>query len=218
MNVDLIARILPAYNWLLLPIFLLSFGLVFFRRNNKGLLFLAKSTISYYHYKQLDKQINQPQQPHATIQLISALLLIVINAFLILNQTNGTPKFFEVFVAIVFCFMYVNLLTFISIFLFEIKQVFYDYLSYYKHFLYCLATITIPFSLWFVFYPENGDIFVFGFNTQTVLLIVFSTLFIGRVFQLFFQALYLKFSLFHIILYLCTLEILPFFMFYAYLK
>jgi hypothetical protein len=208
MQLDLISRATPLNNWLILPVLILIILLIFFKNQKRDWLFLVKSYFSYYYFRQLEKDENFNQEPQNTIKFISSVLLISTTCYLCsLNQEKS--YFFQVLTGFIsFNFIY-YISTVLSGFFFNKRELFNEYWFFYRHFINSIAIILTPFIFYLIFYPINSNDLQVGFNLFSALLIVLITLFSSRVINVFKKGLQLEVSLFHLILYLCTLEILP---------
>ena len=208
MQLDLISRVTPLNNWLILPVLLLIILLILFKNQKRGWFFLVKSYFSYYYFRQLEKDENFNQEPQNSIKFISSILLISVLYYLCsLNQDKN--YFFQISLVFISFNVLYYIITVISGFLFNKRELFNEYWFFYKHFINSTAIISIPFVFYIIFYPITSNDLQVGFNLFSALLIVLITLFSSRVVNVFNKGLQLEVSLFHLILYLCTLEILP---------
>ncbi len=208
MQLDLISRATPLNNWLILPVLILIILLIFFKNQKRGWLFLVKSYFSYYYFRQLEKDENFNQEPQNTIKFISSILLISTTYYLCsLNQEKS--YFFQVLTGFISFNVLYYIISVLSGFFFNKRELFNEYWFFYRHFINSIAIILTPFIFYLIFYPINSNDLQVGFNLFSALLIVLITLFSSRVSNVFKKGLQLEVSLFHLILYLCTLEILP---------
>ncbi len=208
MQLDLISRATPLNNWLILPVLILIILLIFFKNQKRGWLFLVKSYFSYYYFRQLEKDENFNQEPQNTIKFISSILLISTTYYLCsLNQEKS--YFFQVLTGFISFNVLYYIISVLSGFFFNKRELFNEYWFFYRHFINSIAIILTPFIFYLIFYPINSNDLQVGFNLFSALLIVLITLFSSRVINVFKKGLQLEVSLFHLILYLCTLEILP---------
>ncbi len=208
MQLDLISRATPLNNWLILPVLILIILLIFFKNQKRGWLFLVKSYFSYYYFRQLEKDENFNQEPQNTIKFISSVLLISTTYYLCsLNQEKS--YFFQVLTGFISFNVLYYFISVLSGFFFNKRELFNEYWFFYRHFINSIAIILTPFIFYLIFYPINSNDLQVGFNLFSALLIVLITLFSSRVINVFKKGLQLEVSLFHLILYLCTLEILP---------
>ena len=212
MQLDLISRITPSNNWLILPVIGLIILLIIFKNNKRNWSFIAKSYFRYYYYRQIEKDENYNQQPQSAIKFLSSIFLLAI-AFYLFNEGQEKIFFLQTTVAFLLINFIYYLTTIISGYFFDKTHIFKEYWLYYKHYVNLAAIMLVPFIFYLIFYPNKTTNFEADFNVFSMLLIVFITLFSSRVVNVFRKGLQLEVSLFHLILYLCTLEILPLFVF-----
>jgi hypothetical protein len=212
MQLDLVSRVTPSNNWLVLPVIGLIIVLIIFKNNKRPWGFIVKSYFSYYYFRQIEKDENYNQQPQSALKFLSSILLLSI-AFYLFNAGQEKMFFLQiaaVFLAFNFCYY---LFIVLSEYFFERKSAFNEYWLYYKHYINSSAILLVPFIFYLIFYPHKATNFQLDFNLYSILLLALATLFSSRIFNVFKKGLQLEISLFHLILYLCTLEILPLFIF-----
>ena len=199
MQLDLISRATPLNNWLILPVLILIILLIFFKNQKRGWLFLVKSYFSYYYFRQLEKDENFNQEPQNTIKFISSILLISTTYYLCsLNQEKS--YFFQVLTGFISFNVLYYIISVLSGFFFNKRELFNEYWFFYRHFINSIAIILTPFIFYLIFYPINSNDLQVGFNLFSALLIVLITLFSSRVINVFKKGLQLEVSLFHLIL------------------
>ena len=216
MQLDLISRITPHNNWLVLPVLGVIILLIIFKNNKRSWSFMAKSYFSHYYFRQIEKDENYDQQPQSAIKFLSSIFLLAI-AFYLFEGKQQKLFFLQTAIGFLgFNFLYYLVIIFSGYF-FDKKNLFKEYWLYYKHYVNSAAIILVPFIFYLIFYPNKAANFQLEFNVYSSLLIVLITLFSSRILNVFKKGLEQEVSLFHLILYLCTLEFLPVFVFLWFL-
>ncbi len=208
MHLDLISRITSPNNWLILPVFILSVLLILLKSRKKNNLFLLKTFVSYHYFKQKSKE-DYGQLINISKFIIATILLSVLIAVLTHKQVSYSALF-TIFLILGLSFSSYYLITYLLGSLFEQRNLFKDNFAYFKHFLISVSIVSIPLIFHLIIYNTNEFGLVFKFYVFVILM-----LYILRLYTIYQLGRQQRFLLVHLILYLCTLEILPVFIFYV---
>ena len=208
MESELITRIIAPNNWLLIPVLASLVLLVVLKNKKRSNLFLIKSIFSYHDFKQLNKE-----QQNQSLKFFTAVLLMSVLISVLLYQQVSFAFFIKSFFTVALCFFGYLLISKSLGYLFENQPLFKENITYFTHFILTISIISIPIISYLIISKNNISYAVFF----AYLLVVF-VLYIIRLFTLYTTGRQQRFLLIHLILYLCTLEILPVLIVYVLLQ
>ena len=211
MESELITRIIAPNNWLLIPVLASLVLLVVLKNKKRSNLFLIKSIFSYHDFKQLNKE--QHNQSFNALKFFTVVLLMSVLISVLLYQQVSFVLFIKSFFTVALCFFGYLLISKSLGYLFENQSLFKENITYFTHFILTISIISITIISYLIISKNNISYAVF----LAYLLVVF-VLYIIRLFTLYTTGRQQRFLLIHLILYLCTLEILPVLIVYVLLQ
>ena len=209
MEIDLLLRPISPNNWLILRLLVIVVLWASLKNKKRDLFFLVKTIFNHHDFKQLVKE--QQSQSYSVIKLMSSSIIASIFIAVWTSEKVLVSQFILYFLlAATYFFVYI-LVTWLAGLLFENQTIVKENTEYFIHFFFSISIVSIPIIVYLILY-EN--------KISMVALLVYS-LFVFVLYLVRLGTLYLKgkqqgFLLIHLILYLCTLEILPMLLFYSF--
>ena len=209
MEIDLLLRPVSPNNWLILPILVIVVLWASLKNKKRDLFFLVKTIFNHHDFKQLVKE--QQSQSYSVIKLMSSSIIASIFIAVWTSEKVLVSQFILYFLLAATYFLVYISVTWLAGLLFEYKTIVKENTEYFIHFFFSISIVSIPIIVYLILY-EN--------KISMVVLLLYS-LFVFVLYLVRLGTLYLKgkqqgFLLIHLILYLCTLEILPMLLFYSF--
>ena len=209
MEIDLLLRPISPNNWLILPLLVIVVLWASLKNKKRDLFFLVKTIFNHHDFKQLVKE--QQSQSHSVIKLMSSSIIASIFIAVWISEKVLVSQFILYFLLAATYFLVYISVTWLAGLLFENQTIVKENTEYFIHFFFSISIVSIPIIVYLILY-EN--------KISMVVLLVYS-LFVFVLYLVRLGTLYLKgkqkgFLLIHLILYLCTLEILPMLLFYSF--
>ena len=209
MEIDLLLRPISPNNWLILPLLVIVVLWASLKNKKRDLFFLVKTIFNHHDFKQLVKE--QQSQSYSVIKLMSSSIIASIFIAVWISEKVLVSQFILYFLLAATYFLVYISVTWLAGLLFEYQTIVKENTEYFIHFFFSISIVSIPIIVYLILY-EN--------KISMVVLLVYS-LFVFVLYLVRLGTLYLKgkqqgFLLIHLILYLCTLEILPMLLFYSF--
>ena len=209
MEIDLLLRPVSPNNWLILPLLVILVLWAGLKNKKRDLFFLVKTIFNHHDFKQLVKE--QQSQSYSVIKLMSSSIIASIFITVWISEKVLVGQFILYFLLAATYFLVYISVTWLAGLLFEYQTIVKENTEYFIHFFFSISIVSIPIIVYLILY-EN--------KISMVVLLVYS-LFVLVLYLVRLGTLYLKgkqqgFLLIHLILYLCTLEILPMLLFYSF--
>lgn len=209
MEIDLLLRPVSPNNWLILPLLVIVVLWASLKNKKRDLFFLVKTIFNHHDFKQLVKE--QQSQSYSVIKLMSSSIIASIFITVWISEKVLVGQFILYFLLAATYFLVYISVTWLAGLLFENQTIVKENTEYFIHFFFSISIVSIPIIVYLILY-EN--------KISMVVLLVYS-LFVLVLYLVRLGTLYLKgkqqgFLLIHLILYLCTLEILPMLLFYSF--
>ena len=209
MEIDLLLRPVSPNNWLILPLLVIVVLWASLKNKKRDLFFLVKTIFNHHDFKQLVKE--QQSQSYSVIKLMSSSIIASIFIAVWISEKVLVSQFILYFLLAATYFLVYISVTWLAGLLFENQTIVKENTEYFIHFFFSISIVSIPIIVYLILY-EN--------KISMVVLLVYS-LFVLVLYLVRLGTLYLKgkqqgFLLIHLILYLCTLEILPMLLFYSF--
>ena len=209
MEIDLLLRPISPNNWLILPLLVIVVLWASLKNKKRDLFFLVKTIFNHHDFKQLVKE--QQSQSYSVIKLMSSSIIASIFIAVWTSEKVLVSQFILYFLLAATYFLVYISVTWLAGLLFENQTIVKENTEYFIHFFFSISIVSIPLIVYLILY-EN--------KISMVVLLVYS-LFVLVLYLVRLGTLYLKgkqqgFLLIHLILYLCTLEILPMLLFYSF--
>ena len=209
MEIDLLLRPVSPNNWLILPLLVIVVLWASLKNKKRDLFFLVKTIFNHHDFKQLVKE--QQSQSYSVIKLMSSSIIASIFIAVWISEKVLVSQFILYFLLAATYFLVYISVTWLAGLLFENQTIVKENTEYFIHFFFSISIVSIPIIVYLILY-EN--------KISMVVLLVYS-LFVLVLYLVRLCTLYLKgkqqgFLLIHLILYLCTLEILPMLLFYSF--
>ena len=209
MEIDLLLRPVSPNNWLILPLLVIVVLWASLKNKKRDLFFLVKTIFNHHDFKQLVKE--QQSQSYSVIKLMSSSIIASIFIAVWTSEKVLVGQFILYFLLAATYFLVYISVTWLAGLLFEYQTIVKENTEYFIHFFFSISIVSIPIIVYLILY-EN--------KISMVVLLVYS-LFVLVLYLVRLGTLYLKgkqqgFLLIHLILYLCTLEILPMLLFYSF--
>ena len=209
MEIDLLLRPVSPNNWLILPLLVIVVLWASLKNKKRDLFFLVKTIFNHHDFKQLVKE--QQSQSYSVIKLMSSSIIASIFIAVWTSEKVLVGQFILYFLLAATYFLVYISVTWLAGLLFENQTIVKENTEYFIHFFFSISIVSIPIIVYLILY-EN--------KISMVVLLVYS-LFVLVLYLVRLGTLYLKgkqqgFLLIHLILYLCTLEILPMLLFYSF--
>tara|TARA_B100000123_G_C25713466_1_gene421025 strand:+ start:212 stop:853 length:642 start_codon:yes stop_codon:yes gene_type:complete len=209
MEIDLLLRPVSPNNWLILPLLVIVVLWASLKNKKRDLFFLVKTIFNHHDFKQLVKE--QQSQSYSVIKLMSSSIIASIFIAVWISEKVLVSQFILYFLLAATYFLVYISVTWLAGLLFENQTIVKENTEYFVHFFFSISIVFIPLIVYLILY-EN--------KISMVVLLVYS-LFVLVLYLVRLGTLYLKgkqqgFLLIHLILYLCTLEILPMLLFYSF--
>lgn len=209
MEIDLLLRPISPNNWLILPLLVIVVLWASLKNKKRDLFFLVKTIFNHHDFKQLVKE--QQSQSYSVIKLMSSSIIASIFIAVWTSEKVLVSQFILYFLLAATYFLVYISVTWLAGLLFENQTIVKENTEYFIHFFFSISIVSIPIIVYLILY-EN--------KISMVVLLVYS-LFVLVLYLVRLGTLYLKgkqqgFLLIHLILYLCTLEILPMLLFYSF--
>ena len=209
MEIDLLLRPISPNNWLILPLLVIVVLWASLKNKKRDLFFLVKTIFNHHDFKQLVKE--QQSQSYSVIKLMSSSIIASIFIAVWISEKVLVSQFILYFLLAATYFLVYISVTWLAGLLFENQTIVKENTEYFIHFFFSISIVSIPIIVCLILY-EN--------KISMVVLLVYS-LFVFVLYLVRLGTLYLKgkqqgFLLIHLILYLCTLEILPMLLFYSF--
>ncbi len=205
-------------NWGINILFILSFSIFtfFILKFYNEISLISKAFLNKSYFNQIKEQKNSIFNNLFSFFNISLFIVLTLFIFSYFSQIkspfeNNIPAFLQIlyiFIIIVSFYFFLIISSNIWSFFFDEKEIAKIYITNLKIMNLILFSILLI-SLFFIFFNTKCNISCYGF-IFFILLIVYSL----RTFNLFRDFFEYRFSLFYLILYLCTIEILPGFIVY----
>ena len=209
MEIDLLLRPVSPNNWLILPLLVIVVLWASLKNKKRDLFFLVKTIFNHHDFKQLVKE--QQSQSYSVIKLMSSSIIASIFIAVWTSEKVLVGQFILYFLLAATYFLVYISVTWLAGLLFEYQTIVKENTEYFIHFFFSISIVSIPIIVYLILY-EN--------KISMVVLLLYS-LFVFILYLIRLGTLYLKgkqqgFLLIHLILYLCTLEILPMLLFYSF--
>ena len=209
MEIDLLLRPISQNNWLILPLLVIVVLWASLKNKKRDLFFLVKTIFNHHDFKQLVKE--QQSQSYSVIKLMSSSIIASIFIAVWTSEKVLVGQFILYFLLAATYFLVYISVTWLAGLLFEYQTIVKENTEYFIHFFFSISIVSIPIIVYLILY-EN--------KISMVVLLLYS-LFVFVLYLVRLGTLYLKgkqqgFLLIHLILYLCTLEILPMLLFYSF--
>ncbi|MEC8603493.1 MAG: DUF4271 domain-containing protein [Bacteroidota bacterium] len=209
MEIDLLLRPISPNNWLILPLLVIVVLWASLKNKKRDLFFLVKTIFNHHDFKQLVKE--QQGQSYSVIKLMSSSIIASIFIAVWTSEKVLVGQFILYFLLAATYFLVYISVTWLASLLFEYQTIVKENTEYFIHFFFSISIVSIPIIVYLILY-EN--------KISMVVLLLYS-LFVFVLYLIRLGTLYLKgkqqgFLLIHLILYLCTLEILPMLLFYSF--
>lgn len=209
MEIDLLLRPVSPNNWLILPLLVIVVLWASLKNKKRDLFFLVKTIFNHHDFKQLVKE--QQSQSYSVIKLMSSSIIASIFIAVWTSEKVLVGQFILYFLLAATYFLVYISVTWLAGLLFEYQTIVKENTEYFIHFFFSISIVSIPIIVYLILY-EN--------KISMVVLLLYS-LFVFVLYLVRLGTLYLKgkqqgFLLIHLILYLCTLEILPMLLFYSF--
>ena len=209
MEIDLLLRPISPNNWLILPLLVIVVLWACLKNKKRDLFFLVKTIFNHHDFKQLVKE--QQSQSYSVIKLMSSSIIASIFIAVWTSEKVLVGQFILYFLLAATYFLVYISVTWLAGLLFEYQTIVKENTEYFIHFFFSISIVSIPIIVYLILY-EN--------KISMVVLLLYS-LFVFVLYLIRLGTLYQKgkqqgFLLIHLILYLCTLEILPMLLFYSF--
>ena len=209
MEIDLLLRPISQNNWLILPLLVIVVLWASLKNKKRDLFFLVKTIFNHHDFKQLVKE--QQSQSFSVIKLMSSSIIASIFIAVWTSEKVLVGQFILYFLLAATYFLVYISVTWLAGLLFEYQTIVKENTEYFIHFFFSISILSIPIIVYLILY-EN--------KISMVVLLLYS-LFVFVLYLIRLGTLYQKgkqqgFLLIHLILYLCTLEILPMLLFYSF--
>ena len=209
MEIDLLLRPISPNNWLILPLLVIVVLWASLKNKKRDLFFLVKTIFNHHDFKQLVKE--QQSQSYSVIKLMSSSIIASIFIAVWTSEKVLVSQFILYFLLAATYFLVYISVTWLAGLLFENQTIVKENTEYFIHFFFSISIVSIPLIVYLILY-EN--------KISMVVLLVYSlfvlVLYLVRLGTLFLKGKQQGFLLIHLILYLCTLEILPMLLFYSF--
>ena len=209
MEIDLLLRPVSPNNWLILPLLVIVVLWASLKNKKRDLFFLVKTIFNHRDFKQLVKE--QQSQSYSVIKLMSSSIIASIFIAVWTSEKVLVGQFILYFLLAATYFLVYISVTWLAGLLFENQTIVKENTAYFIHFFFSISIFSIPIIVYLILY-EN--------KISMVVLMVYSlcvfVLYLIRLGTLYLKGKQQGFLLIHLILYLCTLEILPMLLFYSF--
>ncbi len=214
---ELLERTNFEIQWLLIPLLIVLIVLAIEKQKKEFHFFqLLKGAIKFNLAK--GETFQKKRYLRFSEFLCLILLGIYFESILITSFKVEGLLIYQFLLILVFLFLYyiVKLLVLhFSGYIFEKKELFNSYINYFQFYIQAIAIISIPFLLLNILSPISINIFELHLSLNTCYFILLFMFFVTRFYSILLQGRENKISWFHLILYICTLEISPFVFFYT---
>ena len=209
MEIDLLLRPISPNNWLILPLLVMVVLWASLKNKKRDLFFLVKTIFNHHDFKQLVKE--QQSQSYSVIKLMSSSIIASIFIAVWTSEKVLVSQFILYFLLAATYFLVYISVTWLAGLLFENQTIVKENTEYFIHFFFSISIVSIPLIVYLILYENKISIVVL----LVYLLFVF-VLYLVRLGTLYLKGKQQGFLLIHLILYLCTLEILPMLLFYSF--
>ena len=209
MEIDLLLRPVSPNNWLILPLLVMVVLWASLKNKKRDLFFLVKTIFNHHDFKQLVKE--QQSQSYSVIKLMSSSIIASIFIAVWTSEKVLVSQFILYFLLAATYFLVYISVTWLAGLLFENQTIVKENTEYFIHFFFSISIVSIPIIVYLILYENKISMVVL----LVYLLFVF-VLYLVRLGTLFLKGKQQGFLLIHLILYLCTLEILPMLLFYSF--
>ena len=209
MEIDLLLRPISPNNWLILPLLVIVVLWASLKNKKRDLFFLVKTIFNHHDFKQLVKE--QQSQSYSVIKLMSSSIIASIFIAVWISEKVLVSQFILYFLLAATYFLVYISVTWLAGLLFENQTIVKENTEYFIHFFFSISIVSIPIIVYLILYENKISMVVL----LVYLLFVF-VLYLVRLGTLYLKGKQQGFLLIHLILYLCTLEILPMLLFYSF--
>ena len=209
MEIDLLLRPVSPNNWLILPLLVMVVLWASLKNKKRDLFFLVKTIFNHHDFKQLVKE--QQGQSYSVIKLMSSSIIASIFIAFWTSEKVLVGQFILYFLLAATYFLVYISVTWLAGLLFENQTIVKENTEYFIHFFFSISIVSIPIIVYLILYENKISMVVL----LVYLLFVF-VLYLVRLGTLYLKGKQQGFLLIHLILYLCTLEILPMLLFYSF--
>ena len=209
MEIDLLLRPVSPNNWLILPLLVIVVLWASLKNKKRDLFFLVKTIFNHHDFKQLVKE--QQSQSYSVIKLMSSSIIASIFIAVWTSEKVLVGQFILYFLLAATYFLVYISVTWLAGLLFEYQTIVKENTEYFIHFFFSISIVSIPIIVYLILYENKISMVVL----LVYLLFVF-VLYLVRLGTLYLKGKQQGFLLIHLILYLCTLEILPMLLFYSF--
>ena len=209
MEIDLLLRPVSPNNWLILPLLVIVVLWASLKNKKRDLFFLVKTIFNHHDFKQLVKE--QQSQSYSIIKLMSTSIIASIFIAVWISEKVLVSQFILYFLLAATYFLVYISVTWLAGLLFEYQTIVKENTEYFIHFFFSISIVSIPIIVYLILYENKISMVVL----LVYLLFVF-VLYLVRLGTLYLKGKQQGFLLIHLILYLCTLEILPMLLFYSF--
>ena len=209
MEIDLLLRPISPNNWLILPLLVIVVLWASLKNKKRDLFFLVKTIFNHHDFKQLVKE--QQSQSYSVIKLMSSSIIASIFIAVWISEKVLVSQFILYFLLAATYFLVYISVTWLAGLLFEYQTIVKENTEYFIHFFFSISIVSIPIIVYLILYENKISMVVL----LVYLLFVF-VLYLVRLGTLYLKGKQQGFLLIHLILYLCTLEILPMLLFYSF--
>ena len=209
MEIDLLLRPISSNNWLILPLLVIVVLWASLKNKKRDLFFLVKTIFNHHDFKQLVKE--QQSQSYSVIKLMSSSIIASIFIAVWTSEKVLVSQFILYFLLAATYFLVYISVTWLAGLLFENQTIVKENTEYFIHFFFSISIVSIPIIVYLILYENKISMVVL----LVYLLFVF-VLYLVRLGTLYLKGKQQGFLLIHLILYLCTLEILPMLLFYSF--
>ena len=209
MEIDLLLRPISQNNWLILPLLVIVVLWASLKNKKRDLFFLVKTIFNHHDFKQLVKE--QQSQSYSVIKLMSSSIIASIFIAVWTSEKVLVSQFILYFLLAATYFLVYISVTWLAGLLFENQTIVKENTEYFIHFFFSISIVSIPIIVYLILYENKISMVVL----LVYLLFVF-VLYLVRLGTLYLKGKQQGFLLIHLILYLCTLEILPMLLFYSF--
>ena len=210
-------------QWLLIPLLVVLIYLAIEKQKKEFHFFqLINGAIKFNVFRQFIKGEAFQNKRYQYYTEISCLFLLGIyfDSILVSNIKMNGGFIYQFLIILLFLFLYFIVKIFIlrfSGYIFEKNELFSTYRKYFRFYIQAIAIVCIPFVLFNILYPVSIHVFELQISLNAFYFILLIFLFLTKLYNMLKQGRENKVSWFHLILYLCTLEISPFVFFYTLL-
>ena len=209
MEIDLLLRPVSPNNWLILPLLVIVVLWASLKNKKRDLFFLVKTIFNHHDFKQLVKE--QQSQSYSVIKLMSSSIIASIFIAVWTSEKVLVGQFILYFLLAATYFLVYISVTWLAGLLFEYQTIVKENTEYFIHFFFSISIVSIPIIVYLILYENKISMVVLLLYSLFVLV-----LYLVRLGTLYLKGKQQGFLLIHLILYLCTLEILPMLLFYSF--